>query len=60
MHYLLAAVLFFGILTLWVPGYWPIAVFEVGVFTLAAGAMLRGLPKLPRFAYPLAPLAFAV
>jgi len=60
MHYLLAATLFFGILTLWVPGYWAVAVFEVGMFGLAAGAMVRGLREPPRFSYPLVPLSFAV
>jgi hypothetical protein len=35
MHDLLAAALFFGILTLWAPGYWAIAVFEGGMFGLA-------------------------
>jgi O-antigen ligase len=60
MHYLLAAALFFGILTLWAPAYWPVAVFEVGMFGLAIGAVLRSLRAPPRFAYPLAPLLFAV
>jgi O-antigen ligase len=60
MHYLLAAVLFFGVLTLWVPGYWAVAVFEVGMFVLAAVAMFRSIRTPPRFAYPLAPLLFAV
>jgi O-antigen ligase len=60
MHYLLAATLFFGILTLWVPGYWPIAVFEVSMFGLAVGAVLRCLRAPPRFAYPLLPLLFAL
>ncbi|MGA2578102.1 MAG: O-antigen ligase family protein [Bryobacteraceae bacterium] len=60
MHYLLAALLFFGILTLWAPGYWAVAVFEVGMFGLAAGALLRSLRTAPRFCYPLAPLLFAV
>ena len=60
MHYLLAAVLFFGILTLWVPGYWPVAAFEVGMFGLAVGALCRWRWTPPRFAYPIAPLVFAV
>src|SRR5580700_10141525 len=60
MHYLLAAVLFFGILTLWVPGYWVVAVFETGIFLLAVGAVLRSMRNPPRFSYPLAPLLFAV
>ena len=60
MHYLLASILFFGILTLWVPGYWPIAVFELSMFGLAVGAVLRWLRAPPRLAYPLLPLLFAV
>jgi O-antigen ligase len=60
MHCLLAAILFFGILTLWVPGYWAVAVFEVGIFGLAGAAIFRALRRPPRFAYPLAPLLFAV
>ena len=60
MHYLLAATIVFGILTLWVPGYWAVAVFEVSMFGLAVGAVLRSLRAPPRFAYPLAPLLFAV
>jgi hypothetical protein len=60
MHYLLAAVLFFGILTLWVPGYWPVAAFEVGMFGLAVCAIYRSRQTPLRFAYPLAPLLFSV
>jgi len=60
MQYLLAATLFFGILTLWVPGYWAVAVFEVSMFRLAVGAILRWRRTSPPFAYPLVPLLFAV
>jgi len=60
MHNLLAATLFFGILTLWVPGYWAVAVFEVSMFGLAVGAILRWRRTSPPFAYPLVPLLFAV
>lgn len=60
MHYLLAVVLFFGILTLWAPGYWPVAVFEVSMFGLAIIAALHCLRTPPRFSYPLVPLLFAV
>lgn len=60
MHYLLAAVLFFGILTLWVPGYWPVAAFEIGMFGLVIRTVFRWRSAAPRFAYPLAPLLFAV
>jgi O-antigen ligase len=35
MQYLLAALLCFAILTLWVPGYWPLTVFQLGIFALA-------------------------
>jgi O-antigen ligase len=59
MHYLLAAVLFFGILTLWAPGYWAVAAFEAGTFGLAAVAIFHARRAPPRFAYPLAPLSFA-
>src|SRR5438094_243497 len=37
----LAALFFFAILTLWVPGYWPVTVFQVGIFALAAVAVWR-------------------
>ncbi len=33
---LLAAILCFGILTLWVPARWPLSVFQVALFALAA------------------------
>jgi hypothetical protein len=57
---LLAATLFFGILTLWLPGYWAVAVFEVSMFGLAVDAILRWRRTSPPFAYPLVPLLFAV
>ncbi len=60
MRYLLAAVLFFGILTLWVPGYWPVAVFEASIFGLAISAIVRCRHTPLRFYYPLAPLVFSV
>ena len=50
----------FAMLTLWVPGYWPVAVFQVGIFTLSGAALWyvrRG--SLP-FAWPFIPLSFAV
>jgi O-antigen ligase len=58
MQYVLAAVLFFGILTLWVPGYWAVAVFETSMLTLGMAVVIRRHP--PRLVYPLAPLMFAV
>jgi O-antigen ligase len=60
MHLVLAALFFFAILTLWVPGHWPVTVFQLGVFALAAVALSRARHAPLRFAYPLAPLSFAV
>jgi hypothetical protein len=60
MHVPLAALFFFSILTLWVPGYWPVAVFQVGIFVLAAIAVWRARLSPPTFAWPLVPLSFAV
>ncbi|MBZ5723964.1 MAG: O-antigen ligase family protein [Acidobacteriia bacterium] len=60
MHLALAALFFFAILTLWVPAYWPVTVFQVGVFTLAAVAIVRAVPLPIRLPYPCFPLAFAV
>src|ERR1035438_238583 len=39
MHVAFAALFFFAILTLWVPGYWPVSVFQAGIFVLAARAV---------------------
>jgi hypothetical protein len=50
----------FAILTLWVPGYWPVAVFQVGIFTLAALEVWRARRATLIFSWPLVPLSFAV
>jgi O-antigen ligase len=62
MHVVLAALFFFAILTLWVPAYWPVTVFQVGVFALAICALaFRGIPRVRRSdLYPVIPLSFAV
>ncbi|MGA2038130.1 MAG: O-antigen ligase family protein [Bryobacteraceae bacterium] len=62
MHVVLAALFFFAILTLWVPAYWPVTVFQVGVFTLAVAALaVFGIRRMRRTdLYPLFPLSFAV
>jgi hypothetical protein len=60
MHVLFAALFFFAILTLWVPGYWPVTVFQVGTFLLTAIAVWRARLSPPTFVWPLAPLSFAV
>jgi len=50
----------FAILTLWVPEYWPVAVFQVGMFGLAAVAIWRARNVALAFSWPLVPLCFAV
>jgi len=58
MHYALAALFVFAILTLWVPALWPVTVFQIGVFTLCVLALWRHFPA--RLPYPAIPLAAAV
>jgi hypothetical protein len=60
MHLVLAALFVFGILTLWVPAYWPVTVFQTGLFTLACCAAVRYARSPTRLPYPVFPLAFAV
>jgi len=60
VHVFLAGLFFFAILTLWVPALWPVTVFEIGVFALAAVAVLRARRDPPPFSWPLIPLSFAV
>jgi hypothetical protein len=60
VHVAFAALFFFAILTSWVPGYWPVTVFQVGVFALAAVAVWRARLSPPAFSWPLVPLSFAV
>src|SRR6476660_1366334 len=55
-----AALFFSAILTLWVPGYWPVTVFQVGIFALAGIAVLHARLSPPPFAWPFIPLSFAV
>lgn len=43
MHYALAAGFVFAVLTLWAPGYWPVAAFQVWMFALAIAVMIRGV-----------------
>ena len=57
MPIVLAALFAFAILTLWVPAYWPVAVFQAGVFALCAVALWRRPPA--RIPYPAIPLAAA-
>ena len=62
MHVVLAALFVFAILTLWVPAYWPVTVFQVGIFTLAVAALaVFGVRRMRRSdLYPIVPLSFAV
>ncbi len=69
MHFVLAALFGFAFLTLWVPAWWPVTVFQVGVFGLAsvvcwgagAAACLGQIGRpVRRFPVPLAALVFAV
>lgn len=60
MHVILAGLVCFGILTLWIPDYWPVTAFQVGVFALAPIAVWRSSKRLPGFPYPLVALGFPV
>jgi len=60
MLILLAALLGFGILTLWVPAAWAVAAFEIGAFSLAAWALCRIRRQPPILSYPLLPFCLAV
>ncbi len=56
----LAALFVFAILTLWVPDYWPVTVFQVGVFALAAVTVWRTRRSNLPFSWPLIPLSVAI
>ena len=58
----LTVLLFFGILTVWVPTLWPIGFLQAAVFALAVAwaAWMRWRPSPVHFSFPLIPLAGAV
>jgi hypothetical protein len=58
MHFVLAGLFAFAILTLWVPAVWPVSVFQVGCFALCGCALWSRPPT--RIPYPAFPIAFAV
>jgi O-antigen ligase len=60
MLILLAILLAFGVLTLWVPAAWAVAAFEIGVFSIAVWAVCRIRRQPPIFSYPLLPFFLAV
>jgi len=45
----LAVLLFAGILTCWAPGYWPVALVQVGAFLLLARILVEGRPVHTEF-----------
>lgn len=49
-----------AILTLWVPGYAPVAIFQTGVFVMAAVVIYRARRSPLALAWPFVPLGFAV
>jgi hypothetical protein len=59
-HIWLAALLFFGILTLWVPAWWPVAAFQLGAFLLAGILLWRYRNGLPSPPFPVYALSAAV
>ena len=60
MHIVLATTFFFAILTLWVPAYWPVAVFQVSVFSLAGAAVVRWRDHFPSISWPMGVFTLAV
>lgn len=56
----LAAAFAFAILTLWVPAYWPVSIFETLVFTLATAVLIHGRNEWRSPSYPLFVFVFAV
>ena len=59
MHIALAAAFFLAILTLWVPAWWPVAIFQVSVFSLAAVAIVRWRNRFP-ISWPMLVFTLAV
>jgi hypothetical protein len=57
-HHVLAALFVFAILTLWIPAYWPVSVFQTGIFALCIYCLWRFPPT--RIPYPAIPLGLAV
>lgn len=56
----LALAFAFAILTLWVPEYWPVSLFESAVYALAAAVLILGRKEWVFPRYPLYVFLFAV
>jgi O-Antigen ligase len=52
--------LFLATLTLWIPAYWPVALFEISVFLVAGVAVVMGRLPAPETYFPLFALGFIV
>jgi O-antigen ligase len=56
---ILAAILFLGILTMWVPARWALSVFEVSMLVLASVAIVRGIVRKQPMGVPIVGLLLA-
>ena len=57
---LLVLALFLATLTLWVPAYWPVGLFEISVFLIAGTALVLGRVPASGTYFPLFLLSFIV
>jgi hypothetical protein len=57
---LLALALFLATLTLWIPAYWPVALFEISVLLVAGAAVALGRVPAPGTQLPLFVFGFIV
>ena len=56
----LILVLFLSTLTLWIPAYWPVALFETSAFTIAGIALVWKMQPADGTHYPLFCFSFVV
>jgi O-antigen ligase len=57
---LLLVAMFAATLTLWIPAYWPVALFEIAVMLIAAIAIMQRRMPAPGTLFPLYALGFIV
>jgi O-antigen ligase len=60
LEFLLAAALCLATLTLWIPAYWPVALFEISAFLIAGIALIGGRVPANGTYFPLFLLGFIV